>query len=179
VIADLDERDLAGVAVGQGARVRLAAYPGETFAGTVTLVQPALDAESHTLQARIELTDASRRLRPGLYAEVELETRGAEGLAVPSDAVVDSGDLQYVFVARGGGRFEPRAVRLGARGDGAVEVLGGVSEGDAVVTTANFLVDSESRLRAAVEGFAAPAAAPASAASADARRPAAERSAGE
>jgi Cu(I)/Ag(I) efflux system membrane fusion protein len=82
-----------------------------------------------------------------------LEAPSNETLAVPVDAIVDTGGLQYVFLARPGGRFEPRRVRLGVRGEGRVEVLDGLAEGDTVVTTANFLIESESRLRAAVEGF--------------------------
>ena len=83
-----------------------------------------------------------------------MATSPADGLTVPDEAVVDTGELQYVFLAREQGRFEPRVVRVGARGDGRVQLVEGVAEGDRVVTTANFLVDSESRLRAAVEGYA-------------------------
>jgi Cu(I)/Ag(I) efflux system membrane fusion protein len=101
----------------------------------------------------MEFKNPGLRLKPRMYGDVVIELERADGLAVATDAVVDTGELQYVFLARGGGRFEPRVVRLGARGDGLVQVLEGLSENDLVVTTANFLVDSESRLRAAVEGF--------------------------
>jgi Cu(I)/Ag(I) efflux system membrane fusion protein len=158
VIADVYEHDISRVQVGQKAKLTLAAYPGETFTGTVQFIYPAVNAESRTLQARMEFRNPGMRLKPGMYGDVVIGLGEAEGLAVPNDAVVDTGELQYVFVAREAGRFEPRVVRLGARGDGKVQVLEGVKEGEAVVTTANFLVDSESRLRAAIEGFA-PAAA--------------------
>ncbi|MFL5260915.1 MAG: efflux RND transporter periplasmic adaptor subunit, partial [Anaeromyxobacteraceae bacterium] len=114
-----------------------------------------VNPETRTLQARMEFRNPGLKLRPGLYGDVVLETGAAEGLTVPSDAVVDTGERQYVFVARDAGRFEPRTVRVGARAGDEVQVLEGVAEGDLVVTTANFLVDSESRLRAAVDGFAA------------------------
>jgi Cu(I)/Ag(I) efflux system membrane fusion protein len=153
VVADVYESDMSRIQVGQDGRLLLGAYPGEAFTGRVQFIYPAVNPESRTLQARMEFKNPGLRLRPGMYGDVVIELASAEGLAVPTDAVVDTGELQYVFLVRGGGRFEPRVVRLGARGDGLVQLLEGVSAGDVVVTTANFLVDSESRLRAAVEGF--------------------------
>jgi membrane fusion protein, copper/silver efflux system len=153
VVADVYESDMSRIQVGQRGRLLLGAYPGEAFTGSVQFIYPAVNPESRTLQARMEFKNPGLRLRPGMYGDVIIELASTEGLAVPTDAVVDTGELQYVFLVRGGGRFEPRVVRLGARGDGLVQLLEGVAEGDVVVTTANFLVDSESRLRAAVEGF--------------------------
>lgn len=153
VAADVYERDLDRVQVGQRTRLTLPSRPGETFTGRVQLVYPAVNPESRTVQARMEFRNPGLRLKPGMYADVLLDVPGVEAVTVPVDAVVDTGELQYVFLARPGGRFEPRAIRLGARGDGRVAVAEGLAEGDEVVTTANFLVDSESRLRAAVEGF--------------------------
>jgi Cu(I)/Ag(I) efflux system membrane fusion protein len=155
IVADVYERDMARVRVGERATLTLAAYPGETFTGSVQFVYPAVNPETRTLQARMEFRNPGMKLRPGMYGDVVLETGAAEGLTVPSEAVVDTGERQYVFLARDAGRFEPRTVRVGARAGDEVQVLEGVAEGDLVVTTANFLVDSESRLRAAVEGFAA------------------------
>jgi len=154
VIADLHEHEMGRVQVGQRARLELSAHPGEAFAGRVEFVYPALNPDTRTLQARLEFRNPGLRLRPGMYGEVSIEIPATEGLYVPADAVVDTGDHQYVFLSRPGGRFEPRIVKLGARDEGRVQILAGVSEGDLVVTTANFLVDSESRLRAAIEGFA-------------------------
>jgi Cu(I)/Ag(I) efflux system membrane fusion protein len=159
VVADVYEHDMSRIRVGHSARLLLAAYPGEAFTGRVQFIYPAVNPESRTLQARMEFRNPGLRLKPGMYGDVVIALDAAEGLAVPSDAVVDTGELQYVFLSRPGGRFEPRVVRLGARGEGKVQVLEGLAEGDAVVTSANFLVDSESRLRAAVEGFAPAAAA--------------------
>jgi len=155
VVADVYEHDMSRIQVGQRARLLLAAYPGEAFTGHVQFIYPAVNPESRTLQARMQFRNPGLKLRPGMYGDVVIELASAEGLSVPTDAVVDTGELQYVFLARDRGRFEPRVVRLGARGDGRVQILDGLADGDVVVTTANFLVDSESRLRAAVEGFGA------------------------
>ena len=155
VVADVYEHDMSRIHVGQRARLLLAAYPGEAFTGHVQFIYPAVNPESRTLQARMQFKNPGLKLRPGMYGDVVIELASAEGLSVPTDAVVDTGELQYVFLARDRGRFEPRVVRLGARGDGRVQILDGLADGDVVVTTANFLVDSESRLRAAVEGFGA------------------------
>jgi RND family efflux transporter MFP subunit len=159
VLVDVHERELARARVGQKAVFEVAAYPGRRFPGTVQFLYPALNTGSRTLQARIELQNPGLALRPGMYGDVTLDTGAGAGEAVvvPVDALVDTGEQQYLFVDRGGGRFEPRAVRAGATGGGQVAILEGLAEGERVVTTANFLLDSESRLRAAVEGFAAPA----------------------
>jgi membrane fusion protein, copper/silver efflux system len=153
VVADVHERDLDRVEIGQRARLTLPARPAEAFSGRVQFISPAVNPESHTVQARMEFRNPGLRLKPGMHGDVVLEAPGRAALAVPVEAVIDTGELQYVFLSRPGNRFEPRRVKLGARGDGRVEVLDGLVEGDTVVTTANFLVDSESRLRSAVEGF--------------------------
>jgi Cu(I)/Ag(I) efflux system membrane fusion protein len=127
----------------------------------VQFVYPTLNAETRTLRVRLAFKNPDLRLKPGMFGDVALQLSRAEGLVVPSEAVVDTGETQYVFLARDGGRFEPRRVQLGARLGERTEVLSGLAEGDRVVTTANFLVDSESRLRAAIEGMSAPKAAPA------------------
>lgn len=157
-VADVYEAEIGRVRVGQRAVLELPARPGERFAGRVTFVSPALSAGSRTLQARIELRNPGLKLRPGMYGDVTLDLGAQTAVAVPADALVDTGEVQYVFVSRGSGRFEPRRVHAGWRGGGRVAVLDGLAEGERVVTTANFLLDSESRLRAAIEGFGAPAA---------------------
>ncbi|HSB18880.1 MAG TPA: efflux RND transporter periplasmic adaptor subunit [Anaeromyxobacteraceae bacterium] len=153
VIADVYEYDMSRVKVGQRATLSLGAYPGERFAGRVQFIYPAVNPESRTLQARMEFRNPGLKLRPGMYGDVVVELDAADALAVPTEAIVDTGETQYVFVTRAGGRFEPRRVRIGARAEGKVQVLEGLAAGETVVTTANFLVDSESRLRAAVEAF--------------------------
>jgi Cu(I)/Ag(I) efflux system membrane fusion protein len=155
LIADVYESEIGRVRTGQKAVLDLPAYPGEKFTGKVTFIYPALAAGSRTLQARIEFRNPGLKLRPGMYGDVTLDLGDSSAIVVPSDALVDTGEVQYVFVSKGGGRFEPRRVRAGWAGGGRVAVLEGLAEGERVVTTANFLLDSESRLRAAIEGFGA------------------------
>jgi Cu(I)/Ag(I) efflux system membrane fusion protein len=156
VVAEVYESDVQRVRVGQPARFETSAYPGESFNGKVQFIYPTLDATSRTLRLRLEIKNrpgaGALKLRPGMFGSVMLDLPATTGLMVPAEAVVDTGDFQYLFVASEGGRFEPRRVKLGARLGESFEVLEGVAAGEAVVTTANFLVDSESRLHAAIEG---------------------------
>jgi multidrug efflux pump subunit AcrA (membrane-fusion protein) len=152
VLADVYEYEIGRVREGQKARFAVASYPGETFEGRVQFVYPTVDTASRTLRLRLELKNPGLRLRPGMYGDVALDLDAAEGLAVPREAVVDTGESQYVFVDRGGGRFEPRIVKTGMRSGDQVQILDGVSEGETVVTTGNFLIDSESRLAATIQG---------------------------
>ena len=153
--AEVFEQDLAWIAPGQEAAVRVNAYPDKVFRGKVAFVYPTVTAETRTARVRIELPNPGRLLKPDMYASVELahRSRGGKRLTVPDSAVLDSGDKQIVLVQRGEGKFEPRDVKLGQRGDGYVEVLEGVKEGETVVVSANFLIDAESNLKAAVGGF--------------------------
>ncbi len=152
VMVELAERDAARVKVGQRARLALTAYPGESFSGKVQLVYPTLDPSTRSQRARVEFKNPTLRLRPGMFGDLTIEQAGGEGLVVPRSALIDSGEQQYVFVSEGAGRFVPRAVRLGARFQESVQVTEGLREGETVVTTGNFLIDSESRLRNALEG---------------------------
>src|SRR5713226_9546511 len=154
VIVDVAERDLSLIAVGQTVTVRPRAYPNRPFTGTVTLIYPHLMAETRTGRLRIELPNPDNVLRPDMYADVEIAT-GAEApvLTVSNSAVIDSGERQIVLLDKGDGRFEPRAVKLGRRGDGRVEIKEGLAEGDKVVVSANFLIDAESNLKAALSGL--------------------------
>jgi Cu(I)/Ag(I) efflux system membrane fusion protein len=151
-MAEIPEHEMARVHVGQPARIELAGLPGAAVKGRVQFLYPSVSPETRTMRIRVEVRNPTGQLRPGMYGTVHLDLPGAQALVVPADAVVDTGELQYLFVAKGGGRFEPRRVQVGARADGAAEIRAGVAEGEVVVTTANFLVDSESRLRAAIEG---------------------------
>jgi Cu(I)/Ag(I) efflux system membrane fusion protein len=155
VVAEVYEGDLPRVRLGQPARFEASAHPGDSFRGKVKFVYPTVDATSRTLRVRLELRNRpgpdGLALRPGMFGEVALDLPATSGLMVPAEAVVDTGDVQYLFVTRPGGRFEPRRIKLGARRGDRIEVLDGVAEGESVVTTANFLIDSESRLRAAIE----------------------------
>ena len=156
LIGDVFEQDLSQVRVGSRATLGVSAFPDRSFPGEVTFIYPLLNAETRTARVRIELANPQGQLRPGMYGTVQIDTGPKrEVLTVPDSAVIDSGTRQVVLVALGEGRFEPREVRLGNRGEGFVEVLSGVKDGESVVTRANFLIDSESNLKAALGGFAA------------------------
>ena len=148
VLADIYEYELSKVAVGQDAEVALAYLPGKTFRGRVTYVYPYLEASERTVKIRVELVNSGHQLKPGMYADVILSSRRGEVLVVPTSAVVDSGTRQVVCLDKGEGRFEPRMVKLGTLFDTGYEILEGLEEGDRVVTSANFLIESESQLAA-------------------------------
>jgi len=152
VLADVYEHELGRVSLGQSATVTVSAYPKTPFTGKIGFIYPALDAGTRTLRVRIEFDNKDLKLRPGMFGDVVLQLAAESGVVVPLEALVDTGEYQYVFLAKAGGRFEPRRVQAGARAGDKVEILSGLSAGETVVTTANFLIDSESRLRAAIQG---------------------------
>jgi Cu(I)/Ag(I) efflux system membrane fusion protein len=157
VMADIAERDLSLVAIGQKVAVRPRAYPNRVFNGEVSLIYPHMNPQTRTERVRIELQNPDGLLRPDMYADVEIATgTEAPALAVSDSAVIDSGARQMVLIDKGDGRFEPRPVKTGRRGDGFVEIKEGVAEGDKVVVAANFLIDAESNLKAALQGLSAP-----------------------
>ena len=139
VEADLYEEELSLVSEGARATVTVAAYPGEQVQGRVRFAFPNPDG----------------RLKPGMYANVALDTTLGEGVVVPTNALLDSGDQQHVFVSQGDGYFEPRPVVVGRRMSDAVQILDGLDGGEIVATSATFFIDSESQLRAALQGFEA------------------------
>jgi multidrug efflux pump subunit AcrA (membrane-fusion protein)/Cu/Ag efflux protein CusF len=155
VQAEVAEQDQAMLRVGQTANVTVDAYPGAVFPGKVSFIAPVLNPQTRTVQVRVELPNRDGKLRPAMYASVQLATEksSAAVLAVPTSAVIDSGTRAIVLVQLAQGRFEPREVRLGSRSDDYVEVLDGVAEGEQVVVAANFLIDAESNLKAALGGF--------------------------
>jgi Cu(I)/Ag(I) efflux system membrane fusion protein len=153
VLADVYERDIARFAVGNPARMSVAAFPGERFDGRVAFLYPSVSETTRTLKVRLEFANPAMRLRPGMYAEIEFPGGGSEVAAVPVDAVMDGGETQYAFVVHNGVHFEPRVVRTGRRSNDWVEIVSGVALGDTIVTSANFLIDSESRLKAAIAGM--------------------------
>ena len=156
VIADVFEQDIGTVKNGSRAAVSFAAYPGQAFSGTITYVYPTLKAETRTVPVRIELANPGHLLKPAMFAQVEIQIgRSGQVLTIPDSALIDSGKRRIVLVQRGEGRFEPREVRTGARSDSLVEILEGLKAGDDVVVAANFLIDAESNLRAAIGGFSA------------------------
>jgi RND family efflux transporter MFP subunit len=150
VIASVYEYELPFVQERQSARMRLSYLPGEVFEGRVSFVYPVLDAATRTAQVRLEFDNPERLLKPDMYAEVELTSDLGQRLAVPDTAVMDTGTRSVVFVDQGDGFFEPREVRTGLRLPDRYEVLDGLREGEHVLSSANFYVDSESKLKAAL-----------------------------
>ncbi len=157
VLADVYERDLAQVKLGQDVRLSVDALPGRTLAGKVTFVSPTISDATRSAKARIELDNAAGILKPGMYATAMIDVDLGDGIAIPEDAIIDTGERRIVFVAHDGGHFEPREVEVGISIEGSVQVLSGLKEGESIAETGQFLLDSESRLRAAAAGGAAPA----------------------
>ena len=154
IIADVAESDIGAIKVGSAAKVTVRADLGAPIEGKVTFIYPELKPETRTVPVRIEIPNSEGRLKTSMYADVVFNaSEAAPVIAVPADAVIDSGTRQVVLVAKGEGRFEPRAVKIGARGDGYVEIVEGLKVGEEVVTSATFLIDAESNLRAALQSF--------------------------
>ena len=154
---NLLEQDLGQIRPGQKALATFVAFPGRVFDGTVDFVYPTLSPETRTAKVRVVVPNSDGLLRSDMYATVGIEAAPSAGaasvVAVPTSAIIDSGARQVVLVVKGEGKFEPRPVRLGGQGDGYTEVLSGLKEGEQVVTSANFLIDAESNLRAALQAF--------------------------
>jgi Cu(I)/Ag(I) efflux system membrane fusion protein len=158
VLADVPEGDLAAIRIGAPATIRLRGRPGTVFEGKVGLIYPQVAEATRTTKVRIEIDNRAGVLLPNMYADVEIGSgEAAPALTVPESAVIDTGTRRVVILDLGEGRFEPREVRLGQRGDGMVAISEGVAEGDRVVVSANFLIDAESNLKAALSGLGAPA----------------------
>jgi Cu(I)/Ag(I) efflux system membrane fusion protein len=162
VVAQIAERDLPLLAEGQTASIRLNADDGPAIEGTVSFINPMLSMATRTATVRIEVPNEDGVLKIGQYADVSIAAAAGDGksLAIPESAVIDSGTRQVAFVAKEGGLFEPRDLVLGMRGNGMVEVRTGLSEGEQIVVSGNFLIDSESNLRAALAGVAPAAVSP-------------------
>lgn len=150
ILGEVYEYELPFIKTGQEAKISLSYYPGESFAGKIIYIYPYLKPETRTNQVRIEVANPGLKFKPEMFVNLEIHNDYGTRLTVPADAVLDAGDTKFVFVAKGNGYFEPREVKLGVRGEDVYEVLGGLSEGENVVTSANFLIDSESSLKAAL-----------------------------
>jgi multidrug efflux pump subunit AcrA (membrane-fusion protein) len=151
--AQVFEYEIPAVSLGQKASVEFPSFPGKSFTGKVTYISPEMDPKTRTLQIRVELANAGFQIKPDMYANVELKLDYGKKLSVPQEAILDSGADQTVFIAREGGYFEPRKIRTGPSVDGRVVVLEGLRPGDRVVTSASFLIDSESQLKSAAVGM--------------------------
>jgi Cu(I)/Ag(I) efflux system membrane fusion protein len=158
VIADVAEGDIGRVKIGSSARITFKTFPGEVFEGKIAFILPELKAETRTAQVRVELPNPEHRFLHRMYADVEIDT-GSElpVLAIPSSAIINSGKTEVVMIQLAEGKFRSARIRTGLRSADQVEVLEGLSAGDKIVTRANFLLDAESNLQAALESLTSPA----------------------
>jgi len=154
VNVDIYEFELAAIRVGQKASITLSYYPGRTFGGKVSWISPVLDEKTRTAKIRLEFSNRDFILKPEMYANAEIDIDAGRKLAIPDEAVLDSGLRKVVFIDRGEGRYEPAEVKLGGKFDGYYEVLAGLSPGERIIASASFLLDSESRLKEAMGAMA-------------------------
>jgi len=157
ILGEVYEFELPFIKTGQEVKVSLSYYPGESFTGKISYIYPYLKPETRTNQVRIEVANPGLKLKPEMFANLEIRVDYGTKLTIPADAVLDAGGTKIAFVALADGYFEPREVTLGVKGQDIYEVLGGVVEGENVVTSANFLIDSESSLKAALNRMTKPA----------------------
>ena len=139
--------------IGQQAAVTLSYDPGTVLRGQVGFIYPTLDPKTRTAKVRFELDNRDEKLKPDMYANVELRVELGRRLAIPQEAIIESGEKQIVFLHLGEGRLEPRLIKTGVKTGDWSEVLDGLKDGEHIVTSANFLIDSESRLKSVVEGM--------------------------
>ncbi len=153
LIAETYAPELAGIRVGQSAKVSSESSSSESVTARVAYIYPIVSEKTRTGKVRLEVTSGGRSLRPGMYATVTLEEPGASAVTIPENALLDGGETKYVFVVIDSTHFVPRTVTVGRRGTDRIEIVAGVTAGETVVTNANFLIDSESRLKAAITGM--------------------------
>jgi Cu(I)/Ag(I) efflux system membrane fusion protein len=153
VNADVYEYEVPFVKAGQTAEMQLSYYAGKTYTGKITYMYPTVDPVSRTVKVRIEFPNPHFDLKPQMFADVQLKINYGRQILVPQEAVMDSGNKQYVFVVHDDGVFEPRTIQMGAKLEGNVVVLSGLNAGETIVTSGNFLIDSESRLKSAMSGM--------------------------
>jgi Cu(I)/Ag(I) efflux system membrane fusion protein len=157
VLADVYEYNLPSLTLGAEGGIEVTSLPGRHWRGAVTYISPTVEERTRTIKVRLEVDNAGGELKPDMYADVFLRVDLGEGIVIPDGAVINAGDRRLVFLDRGEGRFEPREVKLGIKVNGTgLQVLSGLAEGDRVVTSANFLLDSESSLKAALSGMSTP-----------------------
>ena len=152
--ADIYEYELPFIRLGQTAAIQLSYIPGETFTGKVIYIYPSLNPETRTAKVRFEIPNSHERLKPEMYANVEIKVHLGSKLAVPEGAIIDTGIRQMAVIDKGNGYFEPREVKVGSKVEGYYEVIKGLKAGERVVTSAGFLIDSESKLKEAMGGMA-------------------------
>ena len=151
IYGDIYERDLKWVKLNQPVQISLSYIPDEVFDGVISYIYPYLNESTRTNRIRVEVKNREFKLKPDMYANIELKVDLGEKLAIPSEAVLDTGEHRYVFLDKGDGYFEPVEVKLGTYADEYYEVIDGLTEGNKIVSSATFLIDSESSIRAAIE----------------------------
>jgi membrane fusion protein, copper/silver efflux system len=151
VWAEFYENELSMLKVGQKFAITAKSYPGEKFEGTLSVINPFLDEMKRTAKVRIDIVNPDFKLRPGMYVNAELEMNMGEGLTIPVSAVMPTGTRNIAFVDKGQGKLEPRIVQLGAKYGDIYEVKSGLVEGERVVSSANFLIDAESKVQGALK----------------------------
>src|SRR3990170_653030 len=154
VLADIYEYEIPFIRLGQQATIQLAYIPGQTFTGKAVYIYPSLNPETRTAKVRFEFPNPDGRLKPEMYANAEIKVRLGQKLTVPEGAIIDTGIRQMAIIDKGSGYFEPREVKVGAKVDNYYEVIKGLKAGEKVVTSANFLIDSESKLKEAMGSLA-------------------------
>ncbi|MEW6037175.1 MAG: efflux RND transporter periplasmic adaptor subunit [Pseudomonadota bacterium] len=153
IVGDIYEYEMPLVAIGQIASVSLSYVPEVSLQARIGFIYPTVDPQTRTAKVRFELDNPGERLKPGMYTNLELKIPLGMRLVVPKDAILESGERQIIFIHFGSGRLEWRNAKIGLRSGDWVEVLEGIREGEHVVTSANFLIDSESQLKSAVGGM--------------------------
>jgi RND family efflux transporter MFP subunit len=153
IMADVFEYEAPNIHMGETARVSLQALPGKSFGARIDYLQPEVDPMTRTLKVRLNMDNPGLMLKPDMYADVEFRVNIPSRLTVPADAVLNAGERQTVFVDRGNGYFEPRQVKTGEREGGRIQILSGLRQGERIVTSGNFLIDSESQMKAAASGM--------------------------
>ena len=156
VFAEVFQNDLGRIKPGDRATLTVDAYPGRVFEGRVNFIYPQVDMTTRTVRARVAFSNPGLKLTPGMFVNVALQVPQAKQLVIPASGILQSGTRQVVFMNRGDGYLEPRDVELGPRTGDEFIVLKGLKEGEEIVTSANFLIDSESQLQAALGSFVPP-----------------------
>lgn len=156
VLADIYEYELSVIKVGDTAKLQLSYFPGEELIAKIDFVSPTLSPETRTAQVRFSVPNAGGKLKPGMFTDVELKINLGKRLAIPDEAVIDTGLRQIVYVDKGDGYFEPRAIITGLKAGKLVEVLSGIKAGETVASSGNFLIDSETKLKGIEPAGASP-----------------------
>jgi len=161
VYANVYQNDVGRLRPGDRAKVTVDAYPGKTFAARVDQILPQVDQATRTVRVRLVMSNPTLALKPGMYVNVDIAAQLGTQLVVPASAVLHSGQRSVAFIDRGEGNLEPRTVTTGPQIDGEIVILTGLKPGDRVVSSANFLIDSEAQLQSASQNFAPPSTEPA------------------